>query len=425
MTRNGEIFIKNIPDIQEREFKYRTRMESHVLNELQDEAFKDILDLFNRANQMQKAIYELSTVSAIENEAYTEMLLTSQYNLNIMTEMYENLSKKPSEFHYQTQYGYQAYISKDIEDYGAVISAATNDITAGIMSSVSKTRMYDATYDELLIPPDLQVYIGPDSFQVGGDIIAIEDSDINKAFDGDMSSVWFRKVTTAPSVTEIENEVVIALPENIITTRQINEIVIKPFPAGWIDIIDIRYKANGAWQTIPGFTQHYGCAVEEYNDIFANVYNKNIIIDCPDVKFNFKDIETNQLKIKLRQRHYKYDAAKNMNIFYLGLRDVDIVYNVYSKDSTEFCMDFSFPEIDRNIQVHDVELYFNNSNAINDTNFGVHKEYFYYDGTGNYHKIKNSCPFQLEGHKMRVKFTIEGSQETPNIHMAKAKYKLV
>ena len=399
-------------------------MDSHSLNELQDEAFKDILDLYNRANKLQKAVYELGQIAAIENEAYSEMLLTSQFNLNVMAEMYENLSKNPSEFHYKTQYGYQAFVTRDSEDYGATISSSTNDVTASISSSSSKTRMYDSTYDETLIPPDLQVYIGPDSFCVGGDIIAIEDSDINNAFDGSLSSVWFRKVTTETSVTEIENEIVIALPDNIVTTRQINEIIIKPFPAGWIDIIDIKYKANGAWSTIPGFSQHYGCAIEEYNDIFGNVYNRHVLMDCPDVKFNFKDVETNQLKIKIRQRHYKFDAEKNKNIFYIGLRDVDVIYNTYSKSSSEFCMNFEFPEENRHIQVHDVELYFNNSNAINDSSFGIHKEYFYYDGMGNYHKIPYSCPFQLDGHKMMVKFTIEGTQETPNIHMAKVKYKL-
>ena len=43
----SNLFVKNIPSIQEREFKYRGRMDSHKLNEMQKEAFDDILDLFN------------------------------------------------------------------------------------------------------------------------------------------------------------------------------------------------------------------------------------------------------------------------------------------------------------------------------------------------------------------------------------------
>ena len=422
MALTSNIFINNIPEIQEREFKYRSKISSHQLNELQDEAFKDLLDLFNRSNKLQKAVYEMQQIASIENKVYSEMLNQSQYNLNSVIEKFVNYDLLANEFHYLTQYGYQAF-NKD-EDYPSVIGDSTNDVTAGIVSSVSKTRMYDATYDETLIPPTLQIYVGPDSFRVGGNILSIEDSDIENAFDGSNATVWFRKVSTTTDVDYIENEVVIALPENIITTRQVNEIIIKPFPAGWMDIMDIRYKANGAWQTIPGFTEHYGCAMEEYNDIFGNLYNREVIMDAPDLKFNFKDIETNQIKIKLRQRHFDYDAENNRRIWYLGLRDVDIIYNTYTRDHSEFCMNFNFPEEEHRIKVYDTDIYFNNSENTNDPNFGVSKEYFYYDPNGNAHKISDTCPFILEGHRMMIRFTIDGIQNTPNIHMAKVKYKL-
>ena len=38
----SNLFVKNIPSIQEREFKYRGRMDSHSLNQMQKEAFDDI-----------------------------------------------------------------------------------------------------------------------------------------------------------------------------------------------------------------------------------------------------------------------------------------------------------------------------------------------------------------------------------------------
>ena len=61
---------------------------------------------------------------------------------------------------------------------------------------------------------------------------------------------------------------------------------------------------------------------------------------------------------------------------------------------------------------------------MDDPQFGVSKEYFYFDSNGNTHKIASTCPFILKGHKVMVRFTIEGNQLTPNIHMCRVKYKL-
>ena len=61
----SDLFIKNIPSIKQREFKYRAKMSSHELNEMQNEAFEDILDLFNKANQLQKSIYEYTCICGL------------------------------------------------------------------------------------------------------------------------------------------------------------------------------------------------------------------------------------------------------------------------------------------------------------------------------------------------------------------------
>ena len=87
-------------------------------------------------------------------------------------------------------------------------------------------------------------------------------------------------------------------------------------------------------------------------------------------------------------------------------------------------MVYEFPETDRNIKVYDSQVFFNNSNLTDDANFGVSKEYFYFDSNGNTHKIPSTCPFVLQGHKLMVRYTIEGNQTTPNIHMCNVKYKL-
>ena len=420
---NSRLFINNIPSIKERNFKYRSKMSSSQLNEMQTQTFDDILDLFNKANQLQKTIYEMNVANNIESSCYTKRLEETIVNLNKMTELYNNLTSNETDYRYITKYAFEADALED--GFDAVIDKNTNDIIAHIVNSTSKTRLYDSTYDETLVPPSLQAFIGPDDFRVGGNIYSIEDSNINNAFDGNNATVWFRKITTSTDVDCIENEIVIGLPEDIITTRLVNQITIKTFPVGYVDIMDIQFKSNGSWQTIPGFKKHYGCIEKETNDIFGNVQSYNVIENASNLKFNFQNIQTNQIRIKLRQRHYDYDPETNRRIWYLGLRDVDVNYNIYTKDHSVFEMVYEFPETDRNIKIYDTEIYFNNSNIVDDSQFGISKEYFYYDSDGNTHKNPSTCPFVLNGHKMMVRYTIEGNQTTPNVHMCKVKYKLV
>lgn len=418
INNDNNIFINNIPSISDREFKYRTRMDSHELNSLQQEAFNDILDLFNKANKLQKTIYEMNLINSIESICYTKRLQEAVKLINELAEHYNNQYGK-DEYKMLTQYAFSATTIND--GFNAIIDKNTNDIVAHIISSKSKTRLYDETYDTFLVPPSLQLYIGPDTFKVGGEIYSIEDNDSSNALSGNDDAIWFRKVVTSPNVNYIDNEVVIGLPEDIITTRLINQISIKPFPVGYLDILDVRYKSKGSWQTIHGFNNHSCCNEYEDTDIFGNKFTYHCICNSPNIKFNFPDIMANQIKVKLRQRNYEYDAENNRRIWYLGLRDIDIVHNVYTRDHSQFEMVFDFKEKDRNIKVYDVLVFANNY----DTVTSVTKEYFYYDENGNTHKIPSSCPFILNGHKLMVRFTIEGGQNTPNIYKCSVKYNLI
>lgn len=418
----SSLFVKNLPSIQEREFKYRAKMSSHELNQMQKEAFEDILDMFNKANQLQKTIYEMHLANGIESACYAKRLQDTIQEMQRLNELYHNLTSQPNDFRTVTCYAYNAFTDND--GYSAVIDQNTNDVIAHIASSVSKTRLHDETYDEYLVAPSLTAFLGPDSFREGGNIYSIEDNDLMNAFDGNKSTTWFRRVITTPDVDCIENEIVIGLPEDIITSRLMNQISIYTFPVGYVDIMDVKFKSNGAWQTIPGFENHYGCTEQQAVDIFGNVSTYHAINNASNVKFNFQNLQTNQIKVKLRQRNYEYDTENNRRIWYLGLRDVDVVYNIYTRDHSEFNMVFDFPETDRNIKVYDVEVKFNNPQLTDDDNFGVTKEFYYFDANGNTHKVSSTCPFILNGHKMMVKFTIEGNQTTPNIYAATVKYKL-
>ena len=418
-----DLQIKNIPSIQEIEFKTREISDSHKLNQMQEQVFNDILDLFNKANTLQKEMYEMSVAANIESTCYAKRLEETLTKLSLIEEQYDNLLLAPEDFRTITRYAIDATVD-ELSPFSAVIDSNTNDIIANIISSVSKTRLYDDTYDETLIPPSLKIYVGPDSFNTDNEhILTIEDSDISNALDGNISTVWFRRIVTDTSIESIENEVVIGLPEDIITSRMVNQIILFPYPSGYVDIMNVEYKTNGAWQTIPGLEYHTCYSEEEYEDIFGNKYTRGVIKNAPNIKLNFKPIQTNQIRIKLRQRNYEYDAQNNRRVWYLGIRDLDVNYNRYTKDHSEFDMVFDFPETDKNIKIYDTEIFCNN-NIDSSVLENIYKEYYYYDADGNTHKVSDSLPFILTGHKLMVRFTIEGTIDTPNINKCSVKYKL-
>lgn len=418
-----DLQIKNIPSIQEIEFKTREISDSHKLNQMQEQVFNDILDLFNKTNTLQKEMCEMSVAANIESTCYAKRLEETLTKLSLIEEQYDNLLLAPEDFRTITRYAIDATVD-ELSPFSAVIDSNTNDIIANIISSVSKTRLYDDTYDETLIPPSLKIYVGPDSFNTDNEhILTIEDSDISNALDGNISTVWFRRIVTDTSVESIENEVVIGLPEDIITSRMVNQIILSPYPSGYVDIMNVEYKTNGAWQTIPGLEYHTCYSEEEYEDIFGNKYTRGVIKNAPNIKLNFKPIQTNQIRIKLRQRNYEYDAQNNRRVWYLGIRDLDVNYNRYTKDHSEFDMVFDFPETDKNIKIYDTEIFCNN-NIDSSVLENIYKEYYYYDADGNTHKVSDSLPFILTGHKLMVRFTIEGTIDTPNINKCSVKYKL-
>lgn len=418
-----DLQIKNIPSIQEIEFKTREISDSHKLNQMQEQVFNDILDLFNKANTLQKEMYEMSVAANIESTCYAKRLEETLTKLSLIEEQYDNLLLAPEDFRTITRYAIDATVD-ELSPFSAVIDSNTNDIITNIISSVSKTRLYDDTYDETLIPPSLKIYVGPDSFNTDNEhILTIEDSDISNALDGNISTVWFRRIVTDTSIESIENEVVIGLPEDIITSRMVNQIILSPYPSGYVDIMNVEYKTNGAWQTIPGLEYHTCYSEEEYEDIFGNKYTRGVIKNAPNIKLNFKPIQTNQIRIKLRQRNYEYDSQNNRRVWYLGIRDLDVNYNRYTKDHSEFDMVFDFPETDKNIKIYDTEIFCNN-NIDSSVLENIYKEYYYYDADGNTHKVSDSLPFILTGHKLMVRFTIEGTIDTPNINKCSVKYKL-
>lgn len=417
-------FLNNIPSTQKREAKYRSNISSKDLNDQQSELLHDVLDLFNKSNKLEKDITELSMLSMINSSLYNQVILGLKGEINSLKDNVQNSNNDPDAMKTMTCYAADAQVENS--KYDAIVSVETSDITAKMISSLSKVRVYSEAFDEALVPSSVKVMIGPDSFANNPHVLSIEDNNVNKAFDGDNRTAWLRRVITDESVEEIENEIVVGLPEDIITTRMINQIIIKPVVVA--DIVDVQTKVNGAWVTVPGFLNHSEIQEVKKINVFDDFDYEDVIVNTMGIKLNFPDIYTNQVKIKLRQRCHTSDKENNRRIWYLGLTGFDINYNRYSKSQSVFSMvyDFSKEPSGKDIKIYDSKVFLNNEeyDEQKGSKFNISKEYYYFDDDDNAHKIPSTCPFVLTGKKLMVKYIMEANIDTPNVYKCQISYKI-
>lgn len=414
--------ITDVPNIQKREFGYRDINSSDKLNEQQEEVFRDILLLFNKANALEREISTSSTALTIESTFYNRKIISMQEKIEELKEILEN---KDSDIKRISKTAAQATVNGD--KYDASIDYVSGDITSSLFSSVSKTRIQDDAYDSMVVPEQLKVMIGPDKFYQNDHVLSVEDNEVNNMFDGDESTLWIRKIITDTSVNSVENEIVIGLPENIVTTRAINQVIIDPFPTGSFDIQDVMTKNNGSWTRIPEFGLRPDITEDIEYDVFDNAEVKTVLKESGKLKLCFADIFTNQLKIKIKQNNFIYDAENDRRIWYIGMKNVDVKYVKYIGSLSCFSMVYDFKETDKNIRIYDTNIILNNErfDSTKASAFNITKEYFSFDGDGNTHKISATTPFVLDGHKLMIKFTIQSgkNQNTPCVRKCTVLYK--
>ena len=115
---------------------------------------------------------------------------------------------------------------------GAKINPSTCDIKVLPFRSVSKLAIFDSVTDSMYIPDSLNVDIRSQTTNT----ITETDNDIYAPFYNDNQMYWTRKVVTDNSVDEVVTEYVITLAEEIMTTEEMNEIVIHPFMCNVVDV---------------------------------------------------------------------------------------------------------------------------------------------------------------------------------------------
>lgn len=419
-----EVAISNIPSVKKRDISYRTVSSSKDQNEYQSEILGDVLDLFNKANKIEKSLNEALSIIDTENKHLQFKVNELQGMIAKLAQNYRNLtSPDPDAVKIITLYPDDiTHDFNDPETVGAYIDLQNLDITMRPTQSLSKVGLYDEATDTTFLPSSLRVNIGPEDLKVGPNILSITDNNPLNAFNGDPTSYWIRKVTTDNSISEIRCEMIVTLPEDIITTRDINTIILHPYPVNSLDIMGIYYKSGGAWNEIESLSTHSSSVFEEYADIFDLTYERPAIEDAPNIKLNFKEIGANQLKIVFRQRHYLQELP-TQRVFYLGAKNIQVLQNKYSKDYNTFDVTIDFPETG-NIVLQDTEIVLNNPTEMAGSANLLQLDYFNIDSSNVTHKITDPIPFMLDSNKVLIKFKIYKGIVVPNIRAIKVKYKV-
>lgn len=441
MNNSDAPIIKNIPSSNYTPVGYRTVTSSADQNLQQENMLNDILDLFNKANKTEKSLNETLEIIDFDNKY-------SQIKINSLESKMANLLQKNIDSRLnddmRTINIYPQDTFTNYSTIGANIDLQYSDITLQSSLSIYKTSIYDEITGTTFIPPSLEVIVNDitdiptaNEGEEEGIIKSIVDNDVKNPFNRDPTSYWIRKVITNNQVENITCEIIITLPEDIITTRDINQIAISPYPSNSVDIMALQYKQdNGLWVTIPDFLEHAGSKTDAYRNEFENHDSYNYLPCSPNVKFNFKEITGNQLKIILRQRNY-ISLNDEEKLFCLGAKEIEITNNRYNRayDVFSFDVDFAkympsdpaYPDdttkkLNKIVTVHGLEIVYNNPNTV--TNNTLQVEYNYYDMNNVAHKMTETLPFTIPFKKILVKCKMYKGNACPNINTLKIKYKL-
>lgn len=414
MDINNVPVVSNIPLTQKMAIGYRTVTDSNQINIFQEDVINDILDLFNKANDIEKSLIESKDIISIENKYLQLKVQSLESNMAIIIQKYLDLSSG-TKIKTINIYPSQCYI--DSGTYGAFIDLENNDITMKISSSSSKVSFYDDVFNTTFIPPSLKVSLLPET-----DNIKVIDNDVTNAFQNNYNTFWTRKIITDSSVTEVTTSMIIVLPEDIVSTRDVNTIIINPYPSDAVDIVSVEYSLYGSWVPVKAFANHVNSVLEEYSDVFGNNYQRPILLDSSSIKLNFKDINANQLRITFRQRNY-INGDNNTRIFCMGAKSINILNCKYGKNYSTFCSKVEFPEATGTIVFNGLDVVLNNTDELT-TNI-VQSEFYYIDNFDVPHKITDSIPFTVPTKKMLIKCKLYKGETTPNINKLKLSYNVV
>ena len=393
MNSEINIGISNIPGSKLNPVGFRSVTSSKDYNENQENIINDILNLYNKANSISEKIADMGQLSNCQNTITNTRIEHLKAKIdNLIGTLSGNI---------KSLYIYPADVKTERVSPAKIDNSTC--ITMTPAKSISKLRVENSE-DIILLPPSLIVELNDIT---GSGIKSVTGNDVYKAFDGKCENIWYRKIVTDNSISVVETTMTITLPEDVVTTYNINEIRLSPFPCNGLNIVNIKYRmSNGAWKVIPGFSDH-----SEY------VLNKGIE-NSPNILFNFKDIVANQIQITFQQQNHVMENGNK--VFYIGCSDIDVRSNKYDDSSNFFNFNINIPSNISNPVINNVEAIYNNHSQLAPNS--VQYEFYYTGDDKLLHKVRESMPFVSPSNNLTVKCKMINNDCTANISKFKISY---
>lgn len=412
--------LNYIPQTSAVHFGFRQKLESQVLNALHGDILEDLLDLFNHANEFREELNYVNHTVTAENIFLRYRLNQLEAKLKTLSELYTQASENQV---YRKRLIFPNEIRNNEEEHEMEIDLSAMCLTMKPTRYISKVNVYDESLDTTYVPSSLQFLYGSSTTQEGYEVLQIEDNGPQHAFDDNPTSCWVRRYICNRSASEVQCELIVSLPDDIVTNKRINQIKINPYPVDAVDILSVEFKTNGDWMMIPGFENHHRSTSEWFEDFYGNQSEEGFICNAPCLRFNFKDLTANQLRIRFRQQNF-IQREPGTREFLIGAKSIEVGYATYHNQYYTFEADVVFPETEQTIVVEQIETIYTNSEDEQSAFSDPQIECFWYDEYNKLHLIHQTVPFTLNRHKMLIKFKMFEELTTPNIRQINVHYQV-
>lgn len=404
----------NIPESKYIKLKYRDLSSSSLFNENQSSIISDILDLYNKANKIEEMLIEANSI--FDNETNY-----SKFKIKRLESEIENIKERYEAIILSKEY-FKSYIYPfDILSTSTVnIDSQCNCITVFPNRYETKTYIKNEITNDVYVPNDIVCNIKYENLYKEADIFNEKENDISLSYNGNNNSYWIRKVIVSnENINNIIFSYELEIPDSIINSRNINELIIMPYPTNSIDILNIEYKTfNGSYEQLPNYFD-YCMNQNDFNVRWNSNSEGYELIDVDSLKFNFNDIEAHRIKITASQKYF-VSNENNTKTFIIGFKCVEPRYNYYNTNNHKINFIIDFPK-NKAIQFESIFPVYTNSAQINNTS--IKFDYYNLYPNGAKTKILNKAPFICATNQLYVECYIKAEDCSPNIIKFEAKYK--
>ena len=393
------IDVNELPSIQSSikdEVKFRGGASSHNYNDLQEDIFFDLANLFNTVNAFDETLVEISQNTTIDN-TYTQIRLNKLEALLKQKQAELDGYKNTDSTSFSKVIFPSDFKNNNSSEYKAFINTMYDQLSVRQHTTISKLYLYDTISDVVTIPNTLKINLTPTA-----DNIKIFDNDFNKVFSKNDSEYFVRKVVNN-DVDYVDVEIEITLPDNIISNRDVNVIQFSPFPYASVDVMSIQYKLNGNWADIPGIKSHKNADTIISKDVYGSNVESYYIKNAENVKLCFNKTAMSTVKISLRQRTFIEENGNRT--FYVGLKSLDINCEVVNDEYCDFYASIEFDNVSPKTITGIIPV-FNNDVALSDSSLEkkslISYELYYINEQGDREYIKNSFPMLADKKKYEI-----------------------